>query len=412
MSDRFDVVVVGAGQAGLAVSRELTKAGVAHVVLERGRVGETWRRRWDSFCLVTPNWSLQLPDHPYDGDDPDGFLPREDAVAYLERYAVEAPVEQGVEVASVEPRSADGFLVQTSSGTLAAKAVVLCTGAYQRPHRPAGAASLPADLLQIDVDDYRNPEELPAGAVLVVGSGQSGCQIAEELHEAGRDVFLSCGRAPWSPRRIGDHDLVWWLVESGELETTLDALPTPADRLLANVQASGRRGGHDLHYRTLRGMGVTLLGHFLGADGRRARFVADLGETVAWADQRYARFMNLIREVAVERGMPEAEIAEPEPFDNTAPDELSLDGLGAVVFAGGFRPDYSSWVHCPGAFDELGYPNHADGASTAAPGLYFVGVHYLRKRKSSLLIGVGEDAAIVADTIARRRSVGARAARL
>ena len=412
MSDRFDVVVVGAGQAGLAVSRELTKAGVAHVVLERGRVGETWRRRWDSFCLVTPNWSLQLPDHPYDGDDPDGFLPREDAVAYLERYAVEAPVEQGVEVASVEPRSANGFLVQTSSGTLAAKAVVLCTGAYQRPHRPAGAASLPADLLQIDVDDYRNPEALPAGAVLVVGSGQSGCQIAEELHEAGRDVFLSCGRAPWSPRRIGGHDLVWWLVETGELETRLEALPTPADRLLANVQASGRGGGHDLHYRTLRGMGVTLLGHFRGADGRRARFVADLGETVAWADQRYARFMNLIREVAVERGMPDPEISEPEPFDNVAPDELSLDGLGAVVFAGGFRPDYSSWVHCPGAFDELGYPNHADGASTAAPGLYFVGVHYLRKRKSSLLIGVGEDAAIVADTIARRRSVGARAARL
>jgi cation diffusion facilitator CzcD-associated flavoprotein CzcO len=402
MSDRFDVVVVGAGQAGLAVSRELTKAGVAHVVLERGRVGETWRRRWDSFCLVTPNWSLQLPDHPYDGDDPDGFLPREDAVAYLERYAVEAPVEQGVEVASVEPRSADGFLVQTSSGTLAAKAVVLCAGAYQRPHRPAGAASLPADLLQIDVDDYRNPEELPAGAVLVIGSGQSGCQIAEELHEAGRDVFLSCGRAPWSPRRIGGHDLVWWLVETGELETRLEALPTPADRLLANVQASGRGGGHDLHYRTLRGMGVTLLGHFLGADGRRVRFAADLGETVAWADQRYARFMNLIREVAGERGIPEPEISEPEPFDNTAPDELSLDGLGAVVFAGGFRPDYSSWVHCPGAFDELGYPNHADGASTAAPGLSFVGVHYLRKRKSSLFIGVGEDAAIVAEAVARQ----------
>jgi putative flavoprotein involved in K+ transport len=280
--------------------------------------------------------------------------------------------------------------------------VVLCAGAYQRPHRPAGAASLPADLLQIDVDDYRNPEELPAGAVLVIGSGQSGCQIAEELHEAGRDVFLSCGRAPWSPRRIGGHDLVWWLVETGELETRLEALPTPADRLLANVQASGRGGGHDLHYRTLRGMGVTLLGHFLGADGRRVRFAADLGETVAWADQRYARFMNLIREVAGERGIPEPEISEPEPFDNTAPDELSLDGLGAVVFAGGFRPDYSSWVHCPGAFDELGYPNHADGASTTAPGLSFVGVHYLRKRKSSLFIGVGEDAAIVAEAVARQ----------
>ena len=402
MSDRFDVVVVGAGQAGLAVSRELTKAGVAHAVLERGRVGETWRRRWASFCLVTPNWSLQLPDHAYDGDDPDGFLPREEVVAYLERYAVGAPVEQGVEVTSVESQPGDGFVLQTSSGTLAAQAVVLCTGAYQRPHRPAGAESLPDDLPQIDVDDYRNPGELPDGPVLVVGSGQSGCQLAEELHQAGRDVFLACGRAPWSPRRIGDHDLVWWLVETGELETTLDALPTPADRLLANVQASGRLGGHDLHYRTLRELGVTLLGHFIGVEGRRVRFAADLGETVAWADQRHARFMNLVRKTAAERGMPEPEIADPEPLDDAAPDELSLDGFGAVVFAGGFRPDYAKWVHCPGAFDELGYPNHADGASTAAPGLSFVGVHYLRKRKSSLLIGVGEDAAIVAEAVARQ----------
>src|SRR5262249_9875487 len=149
---------------------------------------------------------------------------------------------------------------------LTARIVVVCTGAYQKPHRPAGAASLPADLLQLDVEQYRNPAELPDGALLVVGSGQSGCQIAEELHQGGRDVFLACGRAGWTPRRIGDHDVFWWLLETGELDTALEALPSPADRLLGNVQASGHDGGHDLHYRTLRKLGVTLVGRFLGAN--------------------------------------------------------------------------------------------------------------------------------------------------
>ena len=249
MSDRADVVVVGAGQAGLAVSHELTRAGVAHVVLEKGRPGQTWRGRWDSFCLVTPNWSLQLPGHAYDGDDPDGFMPRDEIVAYLERYAasVDAPVREGVAVTSLHARSDGGFLLETSTGPIAAESVVLSTGAYQRPHRPAGAATLPADILQIDVEDYRNAAELPPGAVLVVGSGQSGCQIAEELQEAGRDVFLACGRAGWAPRRLGDHDLFWWLLEAGELDEDLSALPSPAARLIGNVQASGYGGGHDLH---------------------------------------------------------------------------------------------------------------------------------------------------------------------
>jgi putative flavoprotein involved in K+ transport len=235
--------------------------------------------------------------------------------------------------------------------------------------------------------------------VLVVGSGQSGCQIAEELHEAGREVFLACGRAGWLPRRIGDHDVFWWLHEAGDLDDGLDALPNPAARLAANVQASGHGGGHDLHYRTLRRMGVTLLGHLLGVEGGHARFAPDLGESVAWGDQRHAKVMGGFRKFAAERGLPWPGIPEPEPFEAEAAERLSLEGLGAVVFAGGFRPDYESWVHCPGAFDELGFPIHDEGASTVASGLYFVGVHFLRKRKSSLLIGVGEDAAIVARQI-------------
>ena len=402
MTERIGTVVVGGGQAGLAVSRELTEHRVEHVVLEKGRVGQTWRGRWDSFCLVTPNWSVQLPGHPYDQDDPHGFMPRDDIVGYLERYAAgfAAPVREGVDVTSLQPRS-NGFELETSAGPLEAETVVLCTGAYQRPHRPPVAATLPADLLQIDVEAYRNPDELPQGAVLVVGSGQSGCQIAEELHEAGREVFLACGRAGWAPRRIGDHDVFWWLLEAGDLDDRVDSLEGPAARLAANVQASGHHGGHDLHYRTLQRMGVTLLGHFLGAEGRHALFAPDLHETVFWGDQRNAKLMGGFRKLAAERGLPwPEEIREPEPFEAVAPERLSLDWLGAVVFAGGFRPDYGSWVHSPGAFDELGFPIQEDGASTVVPGLYFVGVHFLRKRKSSLLIGVGEDAQLVAGRIA------------
>ena len=402
MTDRVDVVIVGAGQAGLAVSRELTRAAVAHALLEKGNVGQTWRGRWDSFCLVTPNWFVQLPGHPYDGGDPDGFILRDEVVAYLERYAAgfEAPVREGVEVTSLQPGADRGFALETSAGQIAAGTVVLSTGAYQRPHRPAGAATLPADLLQIDVEDYRNPADLPRGPVLVVGSGQSGCQIAEELHQAGREVFLACGRAPWMPRRLGDRDVVWWALETGFLDAPLSSLPSPAARLAANLQATGAGGGHDLHYRTLRKMGVTLLGHFLGADGRHARFAPDLGESVAWGDERNAQLMDLVRKLVAERGLPRPEIPEPEPFNADAPEELNLSGFGAVVFAGGFRPDYESWVRFPGAFDELGFPIHREGGSTVVPGLYFVGVHVLRKRKSSLLNGVGEDAAIVARQIA------------
>ena len=407
MNDRAEVVIVGAGQAGLAVSHELTEAGVEHLVLERGRLGETWRSRWDSFCLVTPNWSVQLPGRHYDGDDPDGFMSRDEMVAYLERYAAGfgAPVQEGIAVTSLRPESGGGFVLQTSGGPLAAENVVLATGAFQRPHRLTAAVSLPSDVLQIDVEDYRNPAELPAGPVLVVGSGQSGCQIAEELHEAGREVFVACGRASWLPRRLGDRDLVWWFDATGFLDDPVSSLPSAEARLTGNVQATGHGGGHDLHYRTLRNVGVSLLGHFVGAEGRKARFAPDLAKSVAWADDRYSEFADRIRRLVIERGLPAPEIPEPEPFDFAAPEELDLSGFGAVVFAGGFRPDYASWVRVPGAFDELGFPVHEEGESTVAPGLYFIGVHWLRKRKSSALIGVGEDAAIVAQKIAEPQSL-------
>ena len=401
--DSIHVLVVGGGSAGLAVSHELSGLGIGHVVLERGRIGQTWRDRWDSFCLVTPNWSVRLPGGAYAGDDPDGFMPRDEIVDHLERYAATsgAPVREGVDVRMIE-RVPGGFVARTSAGDLHAARVVLCTGAFQRAHRPTGSDSLPASLLQIDVEDYRNEAALPPGPILIVGSGQSGAQLAEELREAGRDVVLSCGKAPWAPRRLGDHDLVWWLEVSGFLDQPVTALPSPAARLGANPLATGHGRGHDLNLRTLRAMGVTLVGHFLGVTGHTAHFAPDLAESVAWGDDRYRDLRDLFRRTADERGMQRPDMADPEPFDGRAPEAVLLDGFGAVVFTGGFRPDYRSWLPWPDAFDELGFPIQQDGVSSMVDGLYFVGVHFLRKRKSSILLGVGEDAAIVARTIAER----------
>lgn len=400
----MDVIIIGAGQAGLALSHELALAGIEHVVLERERIGCAWQHRWDSFCLVTPNWTVQLPGFPYDGSDPDGFMPRDEIVAYLKRYAhsVAAPVRENTAVASIRTAAANGFVVETTSGRLSARTVVVATGAYQRPHRIGGADALPVDILQINATAYRNPGALPDGKVLIIGSGQSGAQLAEELHEAGRDVWLACGRAAWLPRRLAGRDVVWWLTEAGFFDQPASALASPRDRLLANPLASGHGDGHDLHLRTLRAMGVTLTGRFLGAHGKVARFADDLAVSVAWGDARYAQLMDIFRAVASRRGMQPLEIAAPEPFDPQAPHQLELTGFAAVIFAGGFRPDYSSLLPWPEALDELGFPVQHDGASTVVPGLFFLGTPFLRTRKSPLLSGVGEDAAVVATQIMER----------
>ena len=404
-SGRLPAVVVGAGQAGLAVSYELTARGVEHVVLERARVGQMWRGLWDSFCLVTPNWTMRLPGAPYTGDDPEGFVPRDEVVRYLERYASSfgAPVREGVGVDSLEPGPDGEFLLRTSAGELRAASVVVCTGAYQRPHRPRIAAELPRELLAIDAGDYRDPAALPSGKVLVVGSGQTGCQLSEELHEAGREVFLACGRAPWLPRRPGGRDIVTWLRETTFFDTPLSALPSPAARLGANLLVSGQRGGHDLHYRTLQATGVQLLGRLQGVEGHRASFAGDLADSVAFGDSRHADIRKLLTDQLAARGIAAPDLPDPPPFSADPPLELDLHGFGAVIFTSGFRPDYGRWIRFP-AFDAMGFPVTEDGASTVVPGLFFCGVHFLRKRKSSVLFGVGEDAAIVARSVARARS--------
>jgi putative flavoprotein involved in K+ transport len=398
--ERVNVLVVGAGQAGLALSAELGRRGVEHLVLERGRIGESWRGRWDSFCLVTPNWTIQLPDGRYDGDDPDGYLLRDEIVDHLERYAarIGAPVREGVAVERVERAEEGGFVVATGDGPIHARRLAVASGAYQSPHRPH-ADTLPASLHQVDVAGYRNPESLPEGGVLIVGFGQSGGQLAEELHAAGRDVVLACGRAPWVPRRIDDRDAVWWAVEIGFLEQPVEALPHPSVRLVANLQNSGRDGGHDLNYRTLRAQGIQLAGRFIGAEDGRVRFADDLGASVAFGDTLYHEFMGAVRRHATEAGLPVPEVPDPPAFDTAAPTELPVERFRSVIWAGGYRPAYRGWLPWPDAFDADGFPIHRNGQSIAVPGLHFVGVHFLRKRKSSLFIGVGEDAAIIAEEI-------------
>ena len=401
MASEEDVIVVGAGQAGLAASRELGILGIDHLVLERARVAETWRRRWDSFCLVTPNWTMSLPGFAYAGDEPEGHVPRDEIVRYLEAYAdsFRAPVHEGVDVESVKNERDGDFVLQTSAGELRARQLVIATGAFQRPHRPPAASRFPGRLLVCDAEDYTNPNAVPPGAVLVVGSGQTGCQLAEELHESGREVFLACGRASWLPRRLEGRDIVTWLNETDFFEAPLESLPSPLARLAANPQVTGRNGGHDLNYRVLQALGVHLRGRLVGVEGGRAHFASGLADSVAFGDMRYAEICKLLRDQLPAKGLSVPEMPQPPAFEADPPLELPLRGFGAVIFTSGFRPDYARWLHFP-AFDEWGFPVTHDAASTVVPGLYFVGTHFLRKRKSSLLFGVGEDAAIVASKIA------------
>jgi pyridine nucleotide-disulfide oxidoreductase len=404
MRESVDVAIIGAGQAGLATSWYLTQAGIDHVVLEAGRVGETWRtRRWDSFCLVTPNGTVQLPGAPYSGPEPDGFMPLKEIIAHLDVWAAsfKAPVVEHTPVSRLEAGDS-GFVLSLPEGQLAARRVVVASGAYQRPHRPSGADTLPEGALQILAEEYRNPNALPPGNVLIVGSGQTGCQLAEELHNAGRKVFLSCGRCMWFPRRLEGRDSFWWTIESGFMDRTPDMLPTPAARLLGNPQTSGHDGGHDLHYRTLHAMGVELLGRYEGAEGSKIRFADDLAGSVDFGDALWGFLRARIDAHCVASGIPSPRYDIPPPLSIKTRGELDVlsDGIGVVVWTSGYRPDYG-WVKFS-VCDDMGFPITTDGRSEVA-GLYFMGVHWMRKNKSAILYGVGEDAEIVARHIAEHR---------
>ena len=401
MIESVDVAIVGAGQAGLSVSWFLKKAGVDHVVLDSGRIAETWRsRRWDSFCLVTPNWSIKLPGGAYRGPDPDGFMPLADLVDHFESWAksFQAPVRESCTVSQLEALPEGGFLLSVPSGAVRARKVVIASGAFQRAHRPAGADAIPRGVVQLLAEEYANPGVLAPGAVVVVGSGQTGCQLAEELHQAGRTVFLACGRSWWVPRRLAGRDIVWWMAESGFFDRTPDTLPSPAARLFGNPQATGHDGGYDLHFRTLHQSGVELLGRFAGADGSTLHFADDLAASVDFGDARWGAFRKHIDEWCLARGVdsPVYEIPPPMRMNTRTELDVKAEAIATVIWTTGYRLDYS-WVQFP-VFDDMGFPIQTDGR-TSVPGLYFAGGPWLRKNKSSILYGVAEDAEVVARQI-------------
>jgi putative flavoprotein involved in K+ transport len=394
MSERVDTVVIGAGQAGLSASYHLSRAGREHVVLERGEVADSWRnRRWDGFFLNTPKFTQQLPGFEYDGSDPEAFSSRDETIAYLDDYAASfsAPVRAGIEVTALR-RVGDELEVETADETLRARNVVVATGAYQSPTPTTFAHQLPDAVVQLQTDDYRRPEQLPEGAVLIVGGGQSGCQIADELRLAGRTVHLSVGRCPWLPRHYRGREIIHWLVESGYMDQTVDTLPSPAFRLLCNPPISGNDGGHDCHPRWLEARGVSLLGRLAGVEGHALTLALDLAESLAFGEELRARVLGAIEAHIAENGVDAAEREAEEPFAEVRSVErldLRESGITTVLWATGYRPAFG-WIELQ-LFDEFGWPVQRRGV-TEAPGLYFLGLHWLHTRRSSLLFGVGDDA--------------------
>ncbi|MFD1827704.1 MULTISPECIES: NAD(P)-binding domain-containing protein [Mumia] len=300
-----------------------------------------------------------------DGDEPEGHVGRDEIVAFLQDYADldVAPVREGVAVTSVDRGSTARFRLRTDDGDLDADSVVLCTGAYPRPHVPAAAAELARTTPVLDATAYRDPSDLPEGRILVVGSGQTGVQLAEELHQAGRDVVLACGRAPWVPRRIDGVDIVTWLERAGYFDQPLSALPSPQMRLLANVQATGAGGGHDLHYRVLQERGVTLTGHLLGVIDGTVSFADDLAASVAFGDARLADARRVLHE---RLGADAPDLPEPAPFVAEPLLKMPVSAIDAVLVTTGFRPDHARWVHFP-VFDPYGFPVTADDLTTGFP---------------------------------------------
>jgi putative flavoprotein involved in K+ transport len=410
MFEWVGVAVIGAGQAGLAISYYLTQQARTHVVLEKDRqVGSAWRHgRWDSFTLVTPNWSVRLPGSPYRGDEPDGFMKRAEVVSHLEQYASSfgAPVRFGVTVASVDSAPGGGYLVSTADGdAYAAANVVVATGSFQFPRPTKLSEAFLPHILQVHSSRYRNPDGLPPGAVLVVGSADTGCQIAEELYESGRQVFLCVGRSPRRPRRYRGKDVMFWGVTLGGFDQTADQLPDPGARFAANPHITGKNGGYTLNLHHFARNGVVLLGRLVDVRDNTIVLALDLHENLAFADKGSDDFKNNVDAFVRETGM-DVPGPRPDPIDEVRSDagenapttlDLQAAGITSVIWANGYGFDYS-WVHLP-VLDSWGYPIQQRGV-TRFPGLYFLGMNLLHSRKSGILLGVGEDAAHVAADIA------------
>jgi putative flavoprotein involved in K+ transport len=408
---RIDTLVIGGGQSGLATSYYLAKAGVEHLVVDRrDRLGGGWHDRWDEFCLVLPNFTLLLPGMPYDGDDPEGFLTRDEMLTYVSRYA--SLVDPGVRLGTNVTRLAaeDGELVAYAAdgATFHARNVVLATGPYPRPHIPAVSEGIAGHIQQLHSNDYRRPGQLADGAVLVVGTGQSGAQIAEELHRAGREVHVAVSKTPAAPRRYRGRDLGWWLLQVYQHGAEVGVEPklqSPAARFAGNPIVSGQRGGHSIDLRQLAGEGVRLYGRLESADGTALSFSDDLADRLEFVETQFDKTQRRLFDAYIAAAGIDA-----PPDDRTPPGDLPLPatstrldldaaGIGSVIWATGYRLDFG-WVDLP-IFDEWGYPEH-DWGVTEHPGLYAVGLPWLHSLASSVSAGVGPDAAHVAEHIAGR----------
>jgi putative flavoprotein involved in K+ transport len=404
----IDTLIIGGGQAGLAMSHMLSQRGCPNIVVERHRIAERWRtERWDGLRFQFPNWSIQLPDFPFSHSDPNAFATSDEIVRYLAAYAtfIGASVRCGVNVQLLRRRdSSVGFVAETSEGRIEAANVVVATGPYQRPIIPR-LLSNNATVFQVHANRYRGPGQLPSGAVLVIGSGASGVQIAEELLRAGREVYLSVGQHRRMPRRYRGRDFIWWLSALGLDQTPVEK--RGPDRSLPLV--TGAYGGHTLDFRQLAAQGVRLLGHLKAAHDDRLDFAPDLAASLAHGDAAYAGFLDLVDAHVERNGLnvprePSARTKLPDPLDLIEPLQrlnLRTASIGSVIWATGYGFDLS-WIDVP-VLGARGEPVHWHGI-TDVPGMYFIGLQWLSKMVSSFLSGVGDDAARLADHITARRN--------
>ncbi|CAN7338884.1 MSMEG_0569 family flavin-dependent oxidoreductase [Pseudorhodoferax sp. LjRoot39] len=407
---RHSVVIVGGGQAGLSLSHGLKAQGIEHVVFEKHRALHAWStQRWDNFCLVTPNWQCALPGHPYRGDDPHGFMKKPQIIEYLAAFkeAVDAPLREGVAVQQIRP-APGGFVVRSSEGECFAEQVVVASGGYHTPIVPRLAERLPASIRQIHSADYRNAGQLPPGKVLVVGSGQSGAQIAEDLHLAGRQVVLAVGDAPRCARFYRGRDVVDWLADMQYYDMPVTQHPLREGvRDNTNHYVTGRDGGRDIDLRRFALEGMDLFGVLEGldADGDTLRFAPRLAEVLDRADATYNGINASIDKYIAEHGIdaPAGAPYEPvwQPVAERAALSLAASGITSVVWCIGFAPDFG-WLDAP-VFNGRGHPVHNRGV-TAVPGLYFLGLPWLHTWGSGRFSGVARDAAYLAERIAQRQA--------
>jgi len=409
------VVIIGGGQAGLSLSWYMSKEGIDHVVLERHVAFHAWKnQRWDSFCLVTPNWQCQLPGYHYPGNDPNGFMVKDEIIRFVEEFkgAFNPPVLEGVEVTQLHS-DGHGFAIESTAGAFTASHVCIATGGYHKPITPRMAERLPPRLVQIHANEYRNPAQLPDGAVLVVGTGQSGCQIAEDLHLAGRKVHLCVGSAPRVSRFYRGRDVVDWLHDMGHYDLPVTQHPMHEGvRGKANHYVTGRDGGRDIDLRKFANEGMALHGHMSAVEGEKIGFSADLKRNLDEADRVNESIKdgidNFIADRKLDAPVEARYVPVWHPPEADPPINLAAEGIVAIIWCVGYAPDFS-WVHLP-VFTGRGLPSHIRGV-TAIPGLYFLGLPWLHTWGSGRFASVARDASYLAHHIIHSNSKARRAGR-